>query len=945
MKPSALKSAVALLATVSVVAVSTFTFTGSGGQHADVASTGSQEVATAFDEQDPAGPMADASDSASDSASNTDRIDIDVLSAQAVSSQPKEANETSTLTATAAATSSASATSSTSATSSSELAPSESELFDPAGPITLLQAGSTFFTGDAEADFDPALNPDVVIVNDVVDDVGTPTSLGDIVTGNDIKDFRFFYDESIDELFVAINYVGIGGDPDGDGDVASGPIADPANPTNDFGNDPANWQGESFAVTFDVDGDGSSDFIAGVSDLALIGGFSVNESVPFFTDLLPGTSVAYGAPVAGAVGIPPSDTSAARPDIEFSIANFSSLVDPTLTQIGVSAFTGSSAIEAIGSDSVPNGDPFVTIDNPTFNPPTPLVPSISVIKSVEGNDANDVISADTFEVGTTISFDFLVTNNGELDLIDVALDDDVLGVIPCPEATLAVGESMNCSATTVVEEGTTTNTATVSGQPIDADGNTVGDPVSDDDPANHIGATTTISIEKSTNGEDADEPNGPTVEAGGDVTFTYVVTNNGPLTVIDLIVTDDVEGEVCTIPRLDAMTSATCELDISAGIGEYANTGSVVGQPVDNSDTPVGDPLTDDDPSHHIGVCATPFEGPALYRGGETIWNTTLEAADNSTIVLQTSENGASPGQPNEQVYVEIAGVLYGPSKLGLGTITIDVAEGGQIRVLHISEVETDVTGANSVVPTLCGQDITEIVPVCANLITGPNLYRGSQTIWQPGLIAEANSTIRIVTSEHGASPDQPHEQVYLEVGGITYGPTFAGLGDTQFDITTGGEVTILHYSEINTDALSPSALSPSALSPNSVIPSICGDAVSAIPGPVCPTTVTGPRMLQGGTTRWESGLTAEADSTITIVTSDEASDLVQPNEQVFLKVGDVLYGPTPAGRGTATFDITNSGELTVLHYSVVEGQQRSANSVEFTLCGTALFETVDDHS
>ena len=103
--------------------------------------------------------------------------------------------------------------------------------------------------------------------------------------------------------------------------------------------------------------------------------------------------------------------------------------------------------------------------------------------------------------------------------------------------------------------------------------------------------------------------------------------------------------------------------------------------------------------------------------------------------------------------------------------------------------------------------------------------------------------------------------------------------------------------------------------------------------------------MIQNQTTVWSSGFTATAGSEITVVTSDPISDFRQDNEQVYVQVGDVVYGPTPVGLGTETFAITNTGSVTILHYSEINGLQTSANSVEFEICGTGLAQTVIDHS
>ena len=204
-------------------------------------------------------------------------------------------------------------------------------------------------------------------------------------------------------------------------------------------------------------------------------------------------------------------------------------------------------------------------------------------------------------------------------------------------------------------------------------------------------------------------------------------------------------------------------------------------------------------------------------------------------------------------------------------------------------------------------------------------LFKGARVVWDTGLVAEDNSTIVLTTTENGGSPGQPNEQVYLEVGGEVVGLSPVGLGTITFNIEAGGAVRVLHISEVDEDIRGA----------NSVVPSLCGDGLSPAPGPICPATATGPRMYQGDVTVWDSGLTAAAGSEITIVTSDPISDAAQPNEQVYVRVGEQIYGPTPAGRGEITIPIGNTGEVTFLHYSEINGRQRSANSVEFEFCGT----------
>ncbi|MCB0095743.1 MAG: choice-of-anchor E domain-containing protein [Caldilineaceae bacterium] len=111
-----------------------------------------------------------------------------------------------------------------------------------------------------------------------------------------------------------------------------------------------------------------------------------------------------------------------------------------------------------------------------------------------------------------------------------------------------------------------------------------------------------IDIEKSTNGADADLPPGPYIPMGDPVTWEYVVTNTGDMTLTDVTVTDS-QGVVVTCPKhiLAPVEVMICTGQGIAALGQYANTGTVVGQPVDEFDIPRGAPVTDADDSHYYG--------------------------------------------------------------------------------------------------------------------------------------------------------------------------------------------------------------------------------------------------------------------------------------------------------------------------------------------------------
>lgn len=115
-----------------------------------------------------------------------------------------------------------------------------------------------------------------------------------------------------------------------------------------------------------------------------------------------------------------------------------------------------------------------------------------------------------------------------------------------------------------------------------------------------------VSIEKATNGEDADLPPGPSIIKGRMVNWSYVVTNTGNVDLADVTVSDDkLAGAAIQCPDdgdgdnrifiLPVGDSATCEATGRAEKGQYENTGAVIGTP------PSGPAVSATDLSHYFG--------------------------------------------------------------------------------------------------------------------------------------------------------------------------------------------------------------------------------------------------------------------------------------------------------------------------------------------------------
>ncbi len=176
------------------------------------------------------------------------------------------------------------------------------------------------------------------------------------ITGWNIKDIRFFYDKSSDTLQVGINTYSIAGNSTGNGTPG---IPDPRQ-TAVGGVDPAHIGGQgSISVAFA--GNGSSDKVSGMPVIIAgvpadkshsgpgIDGFTVSSYAPSNS----GIAYSYGSNLPTHQGSLAFDPSAAHPNFEFSVTNFSKIpgLDPT-TGFWIQAFAGSPNDVIAGEDTI-----------------------------------------------------------------------------------------------------------------------------------------------------------------------------------------------------------------------------------------------------------------------------------------------------------------------------------------------------------------------------------------------------------------------------------------------------------------------------------------------------------------------------------------------------------------------------------------------------------------
>lgn len=176
--------------------------------------------------------------------------------------------------------------------------------------------------------------------------------------------------------------------------------------------------------------------------------------------------------------------------------------------------------------------------------PLQEAPSIDVEKDVSPDNGVTFFDADTppgpnVVFPTNPQFKFTVTNNGSTTLTNVTVTDDVFPGIIIGPITLTPGASATTTLVGAWAPGVNVNTAT-------ATGFSDGQQLTDTDPAFWNGVLASIDVEKEVSPDngvtffDADTAPGPNVLFPTNPVFRFTVTNNGPNTLTNVIVIDDV---------------------------------------------------------------------------------------------------------------------------------------------------------------------------------------------------------------------------------------------------------------------------------------------------------------------------------------------------------------------------------------------------------------------
>ncbi|WP_206212306.1 isopeptide-forming domain-containing fimbrial protein [Wenzhouxiangella sp. XN79A] len=346
---------------------------------------------------------------------------------------------------------------------------------------------------------------------------------------------------------------------------------------------------------------------------------------------------------------------------------------PGVYTVSYTATVDSDASGTVGNSVVVTGnggDPDPVCTSCTTSHPVGD-PSIVLIKTSSLNDTNGNSFADAGEV---IDYTLTATNDGDVVLTGVEIDDPLIATLSCTPAqpaTLNPTEQLVCTgsytvtAADIAAGGSVTNTATVTApDPSDPVGNP---PLTDTDststPVVPAPALTLIKIAV------LDDTNGSTfADVGETIDYTLTATNDGNIALSDVVIDDPMLGALSCTPAQPSALAPTEQLVCTASYTvtqtdldngpDIVNIATVAApDPIDPIDNPpLGDSDTETVPTDFtasLGLVKSITVGSPYSAAGQTIGyqltatNTGSVTLDNVVISDPLATIGTcTPAQP-----------------------------------------------------------------------------------------------------------------------------------------------------------------------------------------------------------------------------------------------------------------------------------------------------------
>ncbi|MBB2940992.1 putative repeat protein (TIGR01451 family) [Actinoplanes lutulentus] len=234
----------------------------------------------------------------------------------------------------------------------------------------------------------------------------------------------------------------------------------------------------------------------------------------------------------------------------------------------------------------------------------PVVVAVPSLTAVVTATVSTVSRQNAAAAGDRIDYAYAVTNNGNVSMDSIAVTDTRVTPVSCPQTTLAIGASMTCTIAaanryTVTPAdldtgGAITSSATITGVPAGTSTVKTYGPYS---------ASVTVAIPAPALAVVVTPASAATVAVGDTIGYTYVVTNNGNVTLGNLAVSDS------------KVSGVTCPASVAAGATVPCQ--SVAPYVVTQDDVDAEQPVVND--AIIAGTSVAPGAAVATAEGGSSV--------------------------------------------------------------------------------------------------------------------------------------------------------------------------------------------------------------------------------------------------------------------------------------------------------------------------------------
>ena len=474
--------------------------------------------------------------------------------------------------------------------------------------------------------------------------------------------------------------------------------------------------------------------------------------------------------------------------------------------------------------------------------------------------------ADFAAVGDILTYEYTVTNTGNVGISTIAVTDDRIANVTCNVATVGNGDAtldptevVVCTGSYEVTQedlnaGSVTNIASVTGTP---NGGTLTPPTTSE----------TVDAVQSPALTLVKTPVDTTFNAVGDVlSYTYTVTNTGNVLVSDIAVTDDkIASVTCDVTaignnddNLDPTETVICMADYTVtqadlDAGEVINNAEATGTPAGGALTPAEDDAT---------VAAV--QSPAL-----------------ETVKTATNVNFELPGDITTYDYVV--------TNTGNVTITDPITVTDNL----ISNVVCPALPAGGLAPTAsltCTADYT---------VTQADLDAGQVT----NLASASDGTTASPQTSETIPADQNPALSIVKRALFSDFTTAGEVVEYEFDVTNEGNLTLTGGIDVIDDKIGTISCFVGNLIPGAT--QTCTASYTVTQADVDAGEITNQAFAQNGTL-----VSAPVDVTVTGTATPSLSFDKRATTADFVNAGDVI---------NYEFDVENTGNVTLNGVSVTD--------------------------